>query len=201
MTTMEKQRIVFATANLNKLREVREIIGSAYNVVGLKDIACNDDIPETQPTLEGNSLQKAQWVKQNYGVDCFSDDTGLEVEALNGAPGVHSARYANGTHDMAANLDLLMRNMEGVTNRKARFRTVVTLLLGDECHQFEGIVNGHIALRRGGSEGFGYDPVFIPEGESRTFAEMTDEEKNAISHRGRAMRQLADFLKLHDKHS
>ncbi len=191
---MQRPRLIFATGNKNKLREAREIIGSAFDVLGLDDIGCHEEIPETQPTIEGNSRQKARWLNEHYGVDCFSDDTGLEVEALNGAPGVRSARYATDGHDMDANVALLLKNLQGVNNRKARFRTVVTLILNGEEHQFEGIVEGHITCQRSGNEGFGYDPVFVPEGESRTFAEMSDNEKNAISHRGRAMRLLARFL-------
>lgn len=191
---MQRPRLIFATGNKNKLREARAIIGPAFDVLGLDDIGCHEEIPETQPTIEGNSRQKAQWLKRRYGVDCFSDDTGLEVEALDGAPGVRSARYATDGHDMDANVTLLLKNMQGVNNRKARFRTVVTLILNGEEHQFEGVVEGHITCQRSGNEGFGYDPVFVPEGESRTFAEMSDDEKNAISHRGRALRLLARFL-------
>lgn len=171
-----------------------EIIGEEWDVLGLHDIGCEEDVPETQMTIEGNSRQKAEWVCAHYGVDCFSDDTGLEVEALNGEPGVRSARYAGEQHDMKANLKLLMKKMDGVENRRARFRTVVTLVQNGKVIQFEGVVNGTIGKDLKGDNGFGYDPVFIPEGGNRTFAEMTDEEKNAISHRGKAMQKLKAYL-------
>lgn len=190
------KQIVFATNNAHKLKEVREILGDTGIVVlSLEEIGCNDDIPETADTLDGNALIKAQWVKQHYGYDCFADDTGLEVDALGGAPGVYSARYAGPGHDSAANVALLLGNMEGMEYRKARFRTVIALIIGNgEPVLFNGIVEGCITHERHGESGFGYDPVFRPEGEMRTFAQMSDGEKNAISHRGRAVKKLAEYL-------
>lgn len=190
------KQIVFATNNAHKLKEVREILGDTGIVVlSLEEIGCNDDIPETADTLDGNALIKAQWVKQHYGYDCFADDTGLEVDALGGAPGVYSARYAGPGHDSVANVALLLGNMEGMEDRKARFRTVIALIIGNgEPVLFNGIVEGCITHERHGESGFGYDPVFRPEGEMRTFAQMSDGEKNAISHRGRAVKKLAEYL-------
>ena len=190
------KQIVFATNNAHKLKEVREILGDTGIVVlSLEEIGCNDDIPETADTLDGNALIKAQWVKQHYGYDCFADDTGLEVDALGGAPGVYSARYAGPGHDSDANVALLLGNMEGMEYRKARFRTVIALIIGNgEPVLFNGIVEGCITHERHGESGFGYDPVFRPEGEMRTFAQMSDGEKNAISHRGRAVKKLAEYL-------
>lgn len=190
------KQIVFATNNAHKLKEVREILGDTGIVVlSLEEIGCNDDIPETADTLDGNALIKAQWVKQHYGYDCFADDTGLEVYALGGAPGVYSARYAGPGHDSVANVALLLGNMEGMEDRKARFRTVIALIIGNgEPVLFNGIVEGCITHECHGENGFGYDPVFRPEGEMRTFAQMSDGEKNAISHRGRAVKKLAEYL-------
>ena len=190
------KQIVFATNNAHKLKEVREILqGTGINVLSLSDIGCHDDIPETADTLDGNALLKAEWVKQRYGYDCFADDTGLEVDALDGAPGVYSARYAGPGHDSAANVALLLKNLEKADDRRARFRTVIALMAGDsEPVLFNGIVEGEITCERFGDSGFGYDPVFKPEGSDRTFAQMTDEEKNAISHRGRAVKKLAEYL-------
>lgn len=190
------KQIVFATNNAHKLKEVREILqGTGINVLSLSDIGCHDDIPETADTLDGNALLKAEWVKQRYGYDCFADDTGLEVDALDGAPGVYSARYAGPGHDSAANVALLLKNLEKADDRRARFRTVIALMAGDsEPVLFNGIVDGEITCERFGDSGFGYDPVFKPEGSDRTFAQMTDEEKNAISHRGRAVKKLAEYL-------
>lgn len=190
--------IVFATNNNHKLSELRAIVGDKFNILSLADIGCHDDIPEDALTLEGNAVQKARWVKDRYGYDCFADDTGLEVEALNGAPGVHSARYASETgHDSKSNMKLLLKNLEGVENRKARFRTVIALLLGNDApRMFEGVVNGSIINAPRGTDGFGYDPVFVPEGWTRTFAEASPDEKNAISHRGRATRALVEFLEI-----
>ena len=191
-----KHSIVFATNNEHKLAEVRRMLGDRYEVLALADIGCHDDIPETGATLEENSRIKARWVKGRYGYDCMADDTGLEVEALEGAPGVHSARYAPGPgHDSAANMRLLLANMEGVTDRQARFRTVITLVQGDEERTFQGIVSGEIIAAPAGCGGFGYDPIFRPEGWDRTFAEATADEKNQVSHRGRAVRALAEYLK------
>ncbi len=190
------KQIVFATNNAHKLKEVREILqGTGINVLSLSDIGCHDDIPETADTLDGNALLKAEWIKQRYGYDCFADDTGLEVDALDGAPGVYSARYAGPGHDSAANVALLLKNLEKADDRRARFRTVIALMAGDsEPVLFNGIVDGEITCERFGDSGFGYDPVFKPEGSDRTFAQMTDEEKNAISHRGRAVKKLAEYL-------
>lgn len=188
------KKIVFATNNKHKLQELRQLTEGKFEISGLGDICCNDDIPETADTLEGNALIKARWVKDRYGYDCFADDTGLEVEALDGRPGVYSARYAGPEHDSQANMNLLLQQLKGVKNRKARFRTVIALILGDEEHLFEGAVNGEITEQPSGRSGFGYDPVFRPSGFSLTFAEMSAEEKNKISHRGRAVGRLTDFL-------
>ncbi|MBD5200308.1 MAG: non-canonical purine NTP diphosphatase [Bacteroidales bacterium] len=190
------KQIVFATNNKHKLQEIREIVGDKLTISSLLDIGCTEDIPEKEPTLEGNALAKARYVKEHYGYDCFADDTGLEVEALNGQPGVRSARYAPGEgHDSQANMKLLLENMKDKQNRSARFRTVIALIVDGKEQLVEGIVNGYITEQPSGSEGFGYDPVFVPEGFEKTFAMMTSEEKNNISHRGRATRKLLDILK------
>ena len=201
------KRIVFATNNQHKLQEIRDILGSDYEVVSLKEIGCDVDIPETGNTLEENALQKAQYVYDHYHLSCFADDTGLEVEALDGAPGVHSARYAEGTdHDSEANMAKLLRELDGKKNRKARFRTVICYIeKKDVCpcgctsikkiHQFDGIVNGSIATEKHGTEGFGYDPIFVPEGYDQSFAQLGEEIKNGISHRARAVAKLAEYLK------
>lgn len=201
------KRIVFATNNQHKLQEIRDILGSDYEVVSLKEIGCDVDIPETGNTLEENALQKAQYVYDHYHVSCFADDTGLEVEALDGAPGVHSARYAEGTdHDSEANMAKLLRELDGKENRQARFRTVICYIeKQDVCpcgctrikkiHQFEGIVNGYIATEKHGTEGFGYDPIFVPEEYDQSFAELGEEIKNGISHRARAVAKLVEYLK------
>lgn len=193
------KELIMATNNAHKLSEVRQILGGRFEVKGLKDLGCEEDIPEDADTLEGNALQKARYVHEHYGVDCFADDTGLEVEALNGAPGVYTARYGsmNGygeSHSADANNACLLDKLQGKENRKARFRTVIALIQGGEEHLFEGIVNGDILLEKCGTEGFGYDPVFAPEGRGIAFAEMAPEEKNAISHRGRATEKLVAFL-------
>lgn len=192
-------KIVFATNNQHKLSEVRQILGERFEVVSLNDIGCTEDIPETAETLEGNALQKVRYVKEHYGLDCFADDTGLEVKALDGAPGVHTARYAElygsgVTHDSDANMCLLLHNLENITDRRARFRTVIALIYKGQEYLFEGICPGSILRERRGTEGFGYDPIFQPEGYDRPFAMMTADEKNAISHRGRATQKLAEFL-------
>ncbi len=187
-------KILFATNNAHKLAEVRAVLGDDFTLVTPRDCGVTEEVPETQPTLEGNAAQKARYLYERTGCDCFADDTGLEVEALGGAPGVHSARYATDGHDFAANNRLLLRNLEGAANRRARFRTVICLILGGEEHLFEGIVEGRIAERESGTEGFGYDPLFVPDGSDRSFARMSAEEKNALSHRGRAVRRLADYL-------
>lgn len=192
----EKESICFATNNTHKLQEVSELLqGTGFQVFGLEQIGCKEELPEEQDTLEGNSLQKAQYVFDHYKVSCFADDTGLEVEALHGAPGVYSARYAGPQRNSEDNIDLLLKNLEGKSNRKARFRTVITLLMATATHQFEGIVEGEILMERRGQGGFGYDPVFLPAGMTRSMAELSMEEKNTISHRGAAVRKLVDFLK------
>lgn len=193
---MAENMLIMATNNEHKLREIRQILGDEYTVKGLAEIGCTEDIPETADTLEGNALQKARYVHEHYGVDCFADDTGLEVEALGGEPGVHSARYAdNGPgHDSEANIDKLLTKLSGIENRKARFRTIVALILNGETHLFEGEVRGTILNERQGKGGFGYDPVFMPEGFEQSFAQLGD-EKNVISHRARAVAKLTAFLK------
>lgn len=188
------KKFVFATNNTHKLEEVEAIIGTKIEIFSLKDIGCQADIPETADTLEGNALQKARFVYEKYHKDCFADDTGLEVEALNGAPGVYSARYAGDAHNSEANMRKLLHELEGVENRRARFRTVFALILNGKEHLFEGIVNGHIATVRRGTSGFGYDPIFIPDGYTQTFAEMGDELKNKISHRAIGVQKLCRFL-------
>ena len=189
--------IVFATNNAHKLDEIRSIAGESLEVLSLSDIGCHADIPENENTLEGNALAKARYVKEHYGYDCFADDTGLEVEALSGAPGVHSARFAPGTdHDSQANMTYLLSLLEGKENRKARFRTVIALIAGKEETLLDGIVEGEILKSPQGNSGFGYDPVFKPNESDRTFAQMTAEEKNAISHRGRATSKLLKKSKI-----
>ena len=187
-------KILFATNNAHKLAEVQAVLGDAYTLVTPRDCGVTEEIPEEQETLEGNASQKAHYLHDRTGLDCFADDTGLEVEALGGAPGVHSARYATDGHDFAANNRLLLKNLEGVQNRRARFRTVISLILNGEEHLFDGRVEGRILDRETGHEGFGFDPLFVPDGCERSFAEMSAEEKNAVSHRGRAVRKLAAWL-------
>ena len=187
--------IVFATNNAHKLKELREIAAGKLNVLSLNDIGCHDDIPETASTIEGNAKIKADYIKQHYGYDCFADDTGLEVAALNGAPGVYSARYAGNDCISEHNIDLLLHNLEGVDNRSAQFGTCIALRQGDDIRLFEGIVKGTILTERRGTGGFGYDSVFVPdEADGRSFAQMSDDEKNAISHRGRATQLLMHYL-------
>ncbi len=188
------QEIVFATNNSHKLEEIRRIAGDRFRILSLADINCHDDIPETADTLEGNARQKARYVKEKYGYDCFADDTGLMVDALGGAPGVFSARYAGLGHDSKANMDLLLRNLDGVTERSARFVTVICLILNGEERIFEGRVEGEILTAPQGEAGFGYDPVFKPAEADRSFALMTPDGKNAISHRGRATAALLSHL-------
>lgn len=191
---MEKRKLVFATNNKHKLEEARAILSDYFEVVSLEEIGCNEEIPETADTLEGNALIKARWIKEKYGCDCFADDTGLMVEALNGAPGVYSARYAGEHCSFADNVNKMLSEMAGKENRKAYFATVIALILGDDVYTFEGRVDGLIAGEPHGEGGFGYDPIFVAEETGKCFAEMCPEEKNAISHRGRAMRELVDFL-------
>jgi XTP/dITP diphosphohydrolase len=188
-------RIVAATNNRHKLSEIRPLIEPDFRLLSLEEIGCREELSETQETLEGNSLQKASYVFQNFRLPCFADDTGLEVEALNGAPGVYSARYAGDQRNGDDNIELLLHNLSGKINRKAQFRTVITLMGLGDTQVFEGIIRGRILTERHGKGGFGYDPVFEPEGHSRTLAEMTLEEKNHISHRGRAIRKLVEYLK------
>ena len=191
---MVMKKLVFATNNPHKLQEVREILAGQYEVVGLKDIGFSGDIPETGTTLDENASVKSHFVLERFGMDCFADDTGLEVEALDGAPGVYSARYAGEDATYEKNVDRLLKELSGKTGRAARFRTVISLLLDGEEYKFEGIVNGEIIEERRGDGGFGYDPVFVPEGYDQTFAEMDAAQKNKISHRGRATRKLVGFL-------
>lgn len=191
---IKDMKIVFATNNAHKLSEVKAVLGDGYELVTLKEVGITDDIPETGDTLDENASLKARYVYERTGLDCFADDTGLEVEALGGAPGVRSARYATDGHDFAANNRKLLKELDGVTNREARFRTVISLIVAGEEIQVEGVVNGVIALSESGSEGFGYDPLFIPEGKEVTFAEMSADEKNSISHRGRAVAELVKVL-------
>lgn len=186
--------IIFATNNAHKLSEVQAVLGNNFKLITPRDCGITEDIPETSDTLDGNASQKSHYLHDRVGKNCFADDTGLEVEALNGEPGVRSARYATDGHDFAANNRLLLKNMEGKDNRKARFRTVISLILDGEEYLFEGIVEGRIAESEAGCGGFGYDPLFIPDGYDCTFAEMSAEEKNAISHRGRAVQKLVAFL-------
>lgn len=190
-------KIVFATNNKNKLREIREILGSDFEIVSLSEIGCHEDIPETGDTLEENALQKAQFVCDKYHIGCFADDTGLEVEALDGQPGVHSARYAEGTdHDSEANMAKLLANLEDKSNRNAKFRTIIVLLQPNALPiYFEGRVDGQIATEKHGTEGFGYDPIFVPVGYDKSFAELGEEIKNKISHRARAVVKLSEYLK------
>ena len=188
-------KLCFASNNEHKLAEIRQIVGDQYQIVSLQEIGCTEELPEEQTTLEGNSHQKAENVWQHYGVSCFADDTGLEVWALDGAPGVYSARYAGPQRSSTDNMALLLKNLENKTDRRAQFRTSITLILEGDIHQFEGVVTGYIADNLAGEVGFGYDPVFIPDGFNRTFAEMSSAEKNQISHHGRAMQQLVAFLK------
>ena len=187
-------KIVFATNNKHKLDEVKKIVAGKIEIVSLEEIGCHDDIAETATTLEGNALLKANYIKNKFGLDCFADDTGLEVAALNNAPGVYSARYAGIAHDSEGNMKKLLSELNDKDNRKARFRTVIALVTKDETKLFEGIVNGEIGREKKGENGFGYDPVFIPEGYTQTFAELGDHIKNNISHRAEAVRKLNDYL-------
>ena len=190
-----KKKLVVATNNAHKLEEISAILGNEMKLLSLKDIHCNADIPETADTLEGNARQKAMYIHENYGMDCFADDTGLEVEALNGAPGVFSARYAGDGHDSEANMQKLLKELEGKENRKAQFRTAICLIMESKEYLFEGIVKGHIIEEKRGGAGFGYDPIFVPEGYNQTFAELGNDVKNTISHRARAVEKLCTFLK------
>lgn len=186
--------LVFATNNRHKLDEVQQIIGKDFRIVSLADINCHDDIPETADTLEGNALQKARYIKEHYGYDCFADDTGLEVEALNNAPGVYSARYAGEERSAEANMKKLLSELKEKNNRKARFRTVIALILQGKEHLFEGVVKGEIIREKKGDSGFGYDPIFMPDGYDQTFAELGNDIKNTISHRAEAVKKLNEYL-------
>ena len=187
-----KQKIVFATNNAHKLEEVGAMLGENYEVLSLREIGCHDDIPETADTFAGNAIQKARYVKEHYGYDCFADDSGLEVDALDGAPGVYSARYSGGGSE--ANMDKLLHNLTEENERGAQFRTVIALLIGEEPRLFEGVVRGTIIRERRGEGGFGYDPIFVPDGYDCTFAELGSEVKNRISHRAKAVEKLAEYL-------
>lgn len=186
--------LVFATNNRHKLEELQTILGDHFNLLNLSDIGCNVEIPEEQPTLEGNARQKAFYIFEKYGYSCFADDTGLEIEALNGEPGVYSARYAGEAKDPQANMDKVLHKLEKINYRKARFRTVISLVINGNEKQFEGKVEGEITREKSGDSGFGYDPIFLPEGYKMTFAEMSMNEKNQISHRARAVQKLVEYL-------
>ncbi len=188
------KKIVFATNNTHKLKELQQIIGNRFELLSLKDIGCLEEIPETAETIEENSMQKAEYVYNKYKIDCFADDTGLEIEALEGRPGVYSARYAGEEKNMEKNIDKILNELNGKEDRKARFKTVISLIYSGKKYQFEGIVTGDIIEERRGKGGFGYDPVFMPQGYNITFAEMPADVKNKISHRGQAVQKLVDFL-------
>lgn len=187
-------KLVFATNNQNKVKEVQSLLPSHITILSLKDIGCEEDIPETQPTIEGNAIQKAQYIKEHYGYDCFADDTGLEVHALNGEPGVFSARYAGSKRNADDNMNKLLHNLEDKEDRSAHFKTVVALILNGEQHTFTGICEGTIIKEKKGDKGFGYDPIFMANDFSETFAEISLAEKNRVGHRGKAVQKLIDFL-------
>ena len=187
-------KLVFATNNPNKLSELQALVPEGIEILSLKEINCNEELPETNPTLEGNALQKAQYVYQNYGFNCFADDTGLEIDALGGAPGVYSARYAGEDCKAEDNMQKVLTKLENEDNRNAKFRTVIAVIIKGEENLFEGECNGKITKTKSGAEGFGYDPIFTPEGYEITFAEMSKQEKGAISHRGKAVEKLVDYL-------
>ncbi len=188
------KKLCFATNNANKLKEIQALLGQEFQLLSLQQTGCTDELPETGLTLEANSAQKAHYLYDNYQIDCFADDTGLEVEALNGEPGVFSARYAGEPKNEQNNIALLLQKLEGIHERKARFRTVITLILAGQTFQFDGIVTGQIIDEQRGEHGFGYDPIFVPDGFDKTFAEMTMQEKGQISHRARAFQKLVAFL-------
>jgi XTP/dITP diphosphohydrolase len=187
-------KLVFASNNKNKIAEIQQQVGSQFEIVSLEDIGCFVDIPETAETIEGNAILKANYVTENYGLPCFADDTGLEIEALNNEPGVYSARYAGQQKNAEDNMDLVLRKLATETNRKAQFKTIISLNINNQQHLFEGIVKGEITTKKSGNQGFGYDSIFQPEGFSTTFAQMTMEQKSAISHRGIAVQKLINFL-------
>ena len=193
---MTKRKLIFVTNNPHKLEEIRKIVGERIEIYSLKEINCLEEIPETADTIRDNAIMKAQYVAEKYGVDCFADDTGLEVSALGGALGVHTARYASAEgHDTIGNMQLLLQNLEGETDRSAQFVTYIALIIKGEIRTFEGVCKGTILTQMQGNEGFGYDPIFQPEGFEETFAQMTSEQKNAVSHRGKATRKLIEYLK------
>lgn len=194
-------KLCMATNNAHKIEEIRPLVPGTVGLVSLEAVGCREELPETGDTLEANSRQKAQYVWDHYGVSCFADDTGLEVEALRGEPGVYSARYAGPGRDARANMELLLRKLEGEENRRAQFRTTITLILDGEAYQFEGVVRGAILGAARGTGGFGYDPLFVPDGYARTFAEMDLAEKNKISHRARAVERLIRFLREREEES
>jgi XTP/dITP diphosphohydrolase len=187
-------KICVATNNEHKLEEFRALLDDSFELMTLKEIGCEEDIPENEATIEGNSMAKAQYIWDKYGLNCFADDSGLEVDALNGEPGVYSARYAGESRSHEANMDKLLANLTSETNRKAQFKAVITLILDGKAQQFEGIIRGEIIKEKRGNGGFGYDPIFMPAGFDRTFAEMTMDEKNPISHRGLSVKKLVEFL-------
>lgn len=187
-------KLVFASNNKNKIAEIQQQVGSQFQIVSLEDIGCLVDIPETAETIEGNAILKANYVTENYGLPCFADDTGLEIEVLNNEPGVYSARYAGEQKNADDNMNLVLQKLASKTNRKAQFKTIIALNINNEQHLFEGIVKGEMTTKKIGSQGFGYDPIFKPEGFSTTFAEMSMEEKSVISHRGIAVQKLINFL-------
>lgn len=189
-----KMKLVFASNNKNKIKEIQLLLPENIQILSLEDIGCFDDIPETADTIEGNAILKANYVTEKFGYNCFADDTGLEVAALNGEPGVYSARYAGEQKDANDNMDKLLANLQDKSNRKANFKTVICLNLNGEQHLFTGIINGEIIKEKIGTNGFGYDPIFVAEGYTKTFAELTLEEKSVISHRGLAVKQLIEFL-------
>lgn len=193
-------KLIFATGNPHKIKEVAEMLegNSSFEVISMKDYGINEDIPETSPTIEGNALQKARFLFDKYHLNCFSEDTGLEIESLNGEPGVYSARYAGPERDANANMDLVIKNLHGIKNRNAQFRTVIALIIHGKEYTFEGIVKGEMAEQKTGTGGFGYDPLFVPDGYDRSFGELDASVKNQISHRARALSKLVDFLKNHD---
>lgn len=190
-------KICFATNNIKKLQEIRSLLGPGWQVLSLEEIGCHEELPETGDTLAANSAQKARWVWDHYAIECFADDTGLEVDALAGEPGVYSARYAGPQRSNQDNMQLLLQKLQGEKNRSARFKTVLTFISAQEQQQFQGEVQGNILQAARGTQGFGYDPLFVPEGHERSFAEMSMEEKNALSHRARAMHKLVEFLQQH----
>ena len=190
----KNMKLVFASNNKNKIAEIQQQVGSRFEILSLEDIGCFVDIPETAETIEGNAILKANYVTENYGLPCFADDTGLEIEALNNEPGVYSARYAGEQKNAEDNMNLVLQKLENQINRKAQFKTIITLNVNGEQHLFEGVVKGEITTEKSGNQGFGYDPIFQPEGYLTTFAEMTMEQKAVISHRGIAVQKLIKFL-------